>query len=186
MVKANHGMLLCSGDACYCNSSQPMMGLRARLPNGVLEPPAPLGTQQYYGISDLLPEVAFTQGLPIKGSCIDLLWHASKGYGSRFRGTTSFLMVSEKLGQGAMCWADVGGWVYELDNIPGWDVEKLLFGIVPTPTGFTGAPFPGELEGAIDSRIPPHMIRRAGQVIRRRKHLKVEEWTDNKNCPNVV
>lgn len=37
-------------------------------------------------------------------------------------------MVNEALGQGAMCWADVGGWLYEFDSIPGWNVEKLLDG----------------------------------------------------------
>lgn len=124
MLMANHGMRLCSDDACYCQSSQPMMEVKARLPNGELVAPAKLGTQQYYGTSDLTPEVAFTQGLPLKGFCIDLLRHAGKGRDSRFRGTTPFLMISEEHGQGAMCWADVGGWVYELDNIPGWDVES--------------------------------------------------------------
>ncbi|RMV46740.1 hypothetical protein ALP09_04763 [Pseudomonas amygdali pv. lachrymans] len=65
MLMANHGMRLCSDDACYCQSSQLMMELKARLPNGELVAPAKLGTQQYYGTSDLTPEVAFTHpGLP--------------------------------------------------------------------------------------------------------------------------
>ncbi|UCP11543.1 hypothetical protein K5R88_07885 [Pseudomonas sp. MM213] len=163
-----------------------MMILTARLPNGAFEAPAKLGTQQYYGTSNLTPDVAFTKGLPLKGFCVDLLRHAGKGRDSRFRGTTPFLMVNEALGQGAVCWADEGGWVYELDNIPGWDVEKLLAGKVPTANGFAGAPFPGEMEGAIDSWILPSMIRRAGKVERSRRFLVVNEWTINKNCPNLA
>ncbi len=182
----NHGMRLCTDEACYCERSEPIMELKARLPNGEFEAAAPLGDQQYYGTSDLAPSVAFTEGLPLKGFCIDLLRHAGKGRDSRFRGTTPLLMVNEVLGQGAMCWADVGGWVYELDNIPGWNVEKLLDGKVPTANGFIGAPFPGELEGAIDSRIPPSKIRRAGQVVRSRRFLTVNKWMTNQNCPKVL
>ncbi|CRM19842.1 hypothetical protein [Pseudomonas sp. 24 E 13] len=182
----NHGMRLCCDDACYCERSEPIMELKARLPNGEFEAAAPLGDQQYYGTSYLHPSVAFIEGLPLKGFCVDLLRHAGKGHDSRFRGTTPFLMVNETLGQGAMCWAELGGWVYELDNIPGWNVEKLLNGKVPTVSGFTGAPYPGEMEGAIDSRIPPSMIRRAGQVIKLRRFLTVSEWTINKNCPHLA
>lgn len=186
MLMVNHGMLLCSDETCYCESSLPMMELKARLPNGEFVAPAKLGTHQYYGTSDLTPDVAFTEGVPLKGVCIDLLRHAGKGRDSRFRGTTPILVVNEALGQGAMCWADEGGWVYELDSIPGWDIEKLLDGKVPTANGFGGAPYPGEMEGAIDSRIPGSMIRRAGQVKRLRRFLVVKEWTTNKNCPNQV
>ena len=186
MLMVNHGMQLCSDETCYCEGSLPMMALKARLPNGEFVDPAMLGTHQYYGTSDLTPDVVFTEGVPLKGVCVDLLRHAGKGSGSRFRGTTPILVVNEALGQGAMCWADVGGWVYELDNIPGWDVERLLDGKVPTASGFGGAPYPGEMEGAIDSRIPGSMIRRGGQVMRLRRFLVVKEWTTNKNCPNPV
>lgn len=186
MLMVNHGMRMCSDQACHCERSEPMMELKARMPNGEFEPAALLGEQQYYGTSDLHPTVAFTEGLPLKGFCVDLYRHAGKGLNSRFRGTTPFLMVNAELGQGAICWADLGGWVYELDSIPGWNVEKLLDGKVPTVNGFTGAPFPGELEGAIDSRIHPSMIRRAGQVIKLRRFLTVSEWTTNKNCPSLA
>lgn len=66
----NHGMRLCTDEACYCERSEPIMELIARLPNGEFEAAAPLGDQQHYGTSDLAPSVAFTEGLPLKGSAL--------------------------------------------------------------------------------------------------------------------
>ncbi|EME9750178.1 hypothetical protein N0725_04935 [Pseudomonas aeruginosa] len=182
MLMLNNGSQLCSDDACVCERSQPMMNLMARLPDGQYVGAQALGGQQYYGTSSVPLEVAFAEGIPLKGMCVDLLRHASRGYGSQFRGTTRFFVLNEAMGQGAACWADVGGWVYELNNIPGWDVEKLLSNKVQTATGFGGAPYPGELEGAVDSRIQPSMIIRGGQVQRERRFLTVVEWIYNRNC----
>ncbi|MBN4172934.1 hypothetical protein BV321_01279 [Pseudomonas syringae pv. actinidiae] len=171
---------ICDDTCCTCDRSQPIIKLLAKLPNGTRVSPQGIG-DRFYGTAHVAPQSAFEHGLPIKGYCADLLRHARRGQESAFRGTTERAVISHSQGQGAIYWADEDGWVYELGELSGWDVEQLLEGIVPTPAGFTGVPYPGELECAIHSRISPAMIRRAAQVFKGRRCLELGEWKVNRN-----
>jgi hypothetical protein len=84
----------------------------------------------YYGNDFLDPEVVCREGLPARGEDWDLLRHAMEatgGKGSAFRGTTK-VVVDPGGGSGAALWADEGGVVFELANVPTWDVNKALEG----------------------------------------------------------
>jgi len=104
-----------------------MIVLKAKLPSGELVGPIGIG-DRFYGTSSVALADAFTTGIPLKGNCIDLFRHANRGQGTRFRGTTERSVVSHHAGQGAIYWGGVGGWVYELGEMTGWDVERLLEG----------------------------------------------------------
>ncbi len=170
----------CDDTCCTCDSSNPMIDLKAKLSSGELVRPVGIG-DRFYGTSLIDPAEAFSSGIPLKGTCIDLLRHASRGRGTRFRGTTPTSVVSHPMGQDAIYWAEAGGWVYELGEMIGWDLERLLEGRVPTINGYTGTPYPGELECSVDARILPSMIRRGARVKKGRRFLELEEWQKNKN-----
>ena len=171
---------ICDDAYCECDGSTPIMMLMARLPNGLLLPPQRIG-DRFYGTSKVNPSTAFEVGIPVKGICIDLYRHALSGSGSAFRGTTERPVISHTQAQGAIYWAEEDGWVYELGEMAGWDVERLLEGIVPSPGGFANAPHLGELECAVGSRIMPSMIRRSAKVFKGRRCLELGEWQTNKN-----
>ena len=84
---------------------------------------------------------------------------------STFRGTTE-MISSPGGGSGAAYWADEGGWVYELDGVPHWNVNAHLEGKVKKldGTGFQGNAMAGETEFAVSSNIPIECIKRWGQV----------------------
>lgn len=157
-----------------------MMGLKAKLPNGELVDPAPIGIR-YYGTDRIPPDVAFEEGIPLKGICNDLYKHVLGNPNSAFRGTTERPVISHYQEQGAIYWAEHEGWVYTLGLMEGWDAERLLEGVVPTAGGFTGSPHIGELECAIDSRVSPQLIQGANRVFKSRRFLELGEWIENKN-----
>lgn len=113
----------------------------------------------FHGTSKYPPESVFVDGIPPKGGDRRLYEHALGNDASAFRGTTTLPVISAA-GQGAAYWADVGGWVYELDGVPLWALEKELEGQVPIPTGFGNCPNVGELEQATPAQIS------AGRVLR--------------------
>ncbi len=157
-----------------------MMGLKAKLPNGELVDPSPIGIR-YYGTDKISPDVAFEEGIPLKGICNDLYKHVLGNPYSAFRGKTERPVISHHQEQGAIYWAEHEGWVYTLGLMQGWDAERLLEGLVPSAGGFTGSPHIGELECAIDSRISPQLIQGAHRVFKSRRFLELGEWIENKN-----
>ena len=156
------------------------MELKAKLPNGNLVEPKPIGIR-YYGTDKIHPNVAFNEGIPLKGECNDLHAHVLGNPDSAFRGTTERPVISHHQEQGAIFWAGDEGWVYTLGFMQGWDTEQLLDGLVPTVGGFTGSPHLGELECAVDSRIRPQLIQGANKVVKSRRFLELGEWIENKN-----
>lgn len=74
--------------------------------------------------------------------------------GSAFRGTTEQIFNNGHQRAGA--WADVGGWVYEIEGQPSWNVNQLLEGRVPKPGGgFESNMMRAENEQAILATVPP-------------------------------
>jgi hypothetical protein len=57
--------------------------------------------------------------------------------------------VSQEKNAGAAYWADEGGIVIELKNVPGYDVNAALEGRVRTVRGYEGNPKFGEQEIAV-------------------------------------
>ncbi len=98
---------------------------------------------------------------------------------SLFRGVTE--VPSNGRDQGAAYWADVGGYVFEIDGVPMWDVNYHLEGITRTLSGFKSLPTAGEVEYAVPSEIPIECISRWGKVIESATGaLFVRSWTENK------
>lgn len=131
----------------------------AVLPNG-REIPCTFVGDGFHGTSKYTPEQVFADGIPPKGNDRRLYEHALGNESSAFRGTTAYPSISPN-GQGAVYWADVGGWVYEIEHVPMWSLEKELQGQVPGPTGFENCPNVGELEQATPARIEVNRIVRA-------------------------
>lgn len=137
---------------------------------------------RYYGTDKITPDIAFEDGIPLKGEDRRLLEHVNGNLNSAFRGTTALSSINSGYGQGAAAWAELGGWVYHIDRARGWDTEKLLQGEIERLGGFVGSPHAGELEVAVPSRIEAAQIIKAGQVESlTRGALGVRTWQHNKN-----
>jgi hypothetical protein len=136
---------------------------RALLPNGSAVAPTSF-SGGYHGTSAVPPEVALRDGLPARGDDWRLLEHAEQHSRSAFRGATP--VISEPVsGNGAAYWAGAGGWVYDIPNVPSWDVNVLLEGRVSVAgLRFRGNLMSGEMEIAIPARILPEQIRAFGVV----------------------
>ena len=150
---------------------------RALLPSGTLVPPDTYGSG-FHGTSEVTAEVALTEGLPARGTNWSLLEHSEQRGNSAFRGTTQVASNPSTEG-GAAYWAGEGGLVFDVRDVPLWDINSLLEGRVPTPGGFRGNLMYGENEMATLSRIPPERIYRYGVVIESRGRLLVGEWIPN-------
>ena len=129
--------------------------------------------------NDVAPQdVVANDGLGANGDNYDLLEHARPQPGMRpsgLRGTTEVLSTPD--GQGAANW---GKWVYDIDGVPTYDVNRQLAGRVPKVDGFGGNPFHGEGENAIPARVPLARIKRWGRVEESASGQKyVPEWTTN-------
>jgi hypothetical protein len=109
---------------------------RAILPNGQAVEGLNSGTV-YHGTDQIPPEVAFEKGLPARGDNLDLLDHAEQRGNSAFRGTNVWRISPLREG-GPVYFAEEGGWVYEIDGVPAWDVNALLEGQVRMPDGSFG------------------------------------------------
>lgn len=162
--------------------------LKAILPGGQEIGPEPCG-MLYYGTDKIDIAQAFTNGIPLKGHDRRLLEHVlqpPEHFGqSAFRGTTALANLSEELGQGAVHWAGVGGWVYQIGPMLGWDPERLLHGRVGFKGGFSGSPNEIEVETSVPSRIEPHQIYKAGVVEQSASCLVVRTWKFNPNYPTT-
>lgn len=143
----------------------------------------------FYGTHKVGIEEAFRSGIPLKGNDWRLLEHVLQtphnGHNalSAFRGTTMLANINPTLGQGAIHWAEEGGWVYEIGPMKGWNPEKLLEGQVQVAGRFKGAPHIIELETSVPARIAPHQIYKAGLVVESAGCLVVREWKFNPNYP---
>jgi hypothetical protein len=149
----------------------------AILPDGTPVPPTSY-RGGYHG-TDTPPSVALSEGFPGRGTDLSLHGHAEAKGNSAFRGTTEFPSgPNPDAPSGAAYWAGEGGWVYEIRNVPTWDVNALLEGRVKTPEGFRGNLMVGEGESAIPARVTPDKIVRYGQVVESRGRLYVKDWID--------
>lgn len=138
---------------------------KAVLPDGTKIPPSAQGGKLYYGSDAISPDQAFEKGLPGRGPNTNLLDHVEQKPDSAYRGTTRHIL-SPGQDSGAALWAGDGGWVYEIDGTPSWDVNKELQGRVRRPDGtFGDNPMRGEQEHATLANIPPGRIVRAIQIV---------------------
>lgn len=135
----------------------------ARLPNGELVPPSHHGGG-YHGTSQVPPATAFADGLPGRGTDVGLETHVNQTGNSAFRGTTPMPMTPDGAA-GAAHWAGEGGWVYKIEGVPTWDVNRLLEGRRMTPGGFAGNLMVGEMESVVPARVPGRNIQGAYPVI---------------------
>lgn len=152
----------------------------AILPNGKEIAPSSF-SGGFHGTKLFPPSQVFMSGFPSRGDNRNLLEHIQGAENSAFRGSTNQVLTLGN--QGAAEWASEGGWVYQIEAVPTWDVDKELQGQVPRPGGFGDTPLKEELELAIPARIREYRIVRAGQVVLGRgSRLTVKTWNDNPNC----
>src|ERR1700733_7161608 len=119
----------------------------------------------FYGCHNPTPAaVEAANGLPAKGSNLELIDHAEPPPGrandSAFRGCTE-MYLSPFGDAGAALW---GPWVYHIGDYPGYDINRLLEGRIPTPGGFRSPIMPAELEVAVPAGVPMANLRRVGEV----------------------
>jgi len=109
-------------------------------------------------------DVKRSLGLPPKGNDLDLLNHVRQvggGSTSAFRGSTQ-LFCSPDGEAGAALWGD---WVYEVVNYRGYELNTVLDGRFPLPSGiFGGNPMYGEQEVAIPAEVPMSNIDAVARV----------------------
>jgi hypothetical protein len=117
----------------------------------------------------------YAEGLPGRGDNIDLVEHAGGASDRAFRGTT--VMMATPDGQaGAILWADEDGFVIELKNVKGYDVNAALEGRVRKPDGsFGGNAVHGEVEIAVPGRIKPEQVEQVYEVVMIRGKLRARE-----------
>jgi hypothetical protein len=128
----------------------------------------------YHGTSRLTPEEFKSgNGFPLRGNDIDLIRHVEPPPGrkdeSAFLGTVFFPSLPEV---GATEWAMEGGWVYHIHDWPGYCIETLLKGKIPTFNGYRD-PHMKELEIALPAGIPSSHIKKIGLVVAKRGGLAV-------------
>jgi hypothetical protein len=149
----------------------------ARLPSGRLVPPSHYGGG-WHGTA-APPEQVFEHGMPGRGGNVDLESHVMQGPDTAFRGTTTTPLTPDGAA-GAAHWAGAGGWVYEIDGMPTWDVNQLLEGQRATPGGFAGNLMSGELENVVPAEVPPARIKGARPVLEGRgTGLKLGDYQAN-------
>lgn len=149
--------------------------------NGELFEPTVNHIHGYHG-NKAKPEDVFEHGFPAKGPSIDLVIQALDGEGRAFRGTCDFIFSPDRE-SGPGQFAGEGGFVYEIDGVPGWDVNKLLEGRVANAvTGYGGSPFTSEVETTILGHVPSSRIRGVYTIrTSRGLHLIPGRRTDNPN-----
>lgn len=125
---------------------------------------ATLGVDTQMSAKEVAAKI-YTEGLPGRGNNIDLVEHAGGAHDRAFRGTTVMMMTPD--GQaGAILWADEGGFVIELKNVKGYDVNAVLEGRVRKPDGsFGGNAVHGEVEIAVPGRVKPEQVEAVYEVV---------------------
>jgi hypothetical protein len=116
----------------------------------------------FHGTEETSISDAFRFGLPAKGTAVDLIHHAEpqprpSNIQSAFRGATR-QRINQVKSAGAVLWSAV---VFELRNVPGYDLSQHLFMSIPTPGGYRSGLFPAEEEIAIPAEIPSSNVYRA-------------------------
>lgn len=157
----------------------------ATLPNGKAVEPSAWGGRYFHGTNEVSPTQAFEHGLAGRGPNTDLYEHVTQKGDSAFRGTTDHIFNAERT-SGAGAWAGEGGWVYEIDGTPTWDVNAALDHRVQMPDGsFKSNPMGGEQEHAALANIPPERIVRAYQVVEINGKLEKGPPLENPNYKPV-
>lgn len=130
------------------------------------------------------PENVFKHGFLAKGPNLDLTGQVLDKGGRAFRGTSPYILSPDGE-SGPGYFAGTGGFVYEIDGVPGWDTNQLLEGKVYNQfTGFGGNPYSSEVETAILGHVPPSRIKGAYHI-RSYRGLRLIPGTFEKN-PNYV
>ena len=159
-------------DAHAVRPSRPGFLPHQRVPRAVLPSGAAIAPDSffggYHGAKIDPARVLSLGGLPARGPVEDwrLQQHAlqASAPASAFRGTTPFPTSPDGEG-GASYWAGAGGWVYDIQSVPTWNVNRDLEGRVSSPDDtFKGNPMTGEVESAIPARVPLECIQRWGRV----------------------
>lgn len=152
--------------------------MKAILPDGVEAlPDSHWGG--YHGTKDYPPDVVFDSGIPGKGQDRRLLEHCNGNPQSAFRGSNIQPLLTPD-GPGAVLFADLGGWVYEIEYVPTWDTVKQLDGRVQSVAGYAGCPTREEQEFAIPALINSFRVVRVAPVVQGRgTRLKVGTWQSN-------
>lgn len=110
-------------------------------------------------------EKIYAEGLPGRGDNIDLIQHAGNAPDRAFRGTTEMMLTPDRQA-GAILWADDGGFVVELKNVKGYDVNAALEGRVQKSDGsFGGNSVQGEIEIAVPGRVKPEQVNKVFEVV---------------------
>lgn len=163
------------------NMQEEIVGLKFALVNAKKVQPA-IFPVLYHGTAEESPEI-FTEnsGLPARGKDVDLIRHVeppvARDETSAFRGTVPYPQ-SPALDAGACHWAGAGGWVYEIKNYLGYDINQVLEGRVPNGIGgFRNPHTTGEQEVAIPARVPNAFVARIGYVKSRRRGYSVD-WNN--------
>jgi hypothetical protein len=126
--------------------------------------------------ADDVAQRIYQNGLPARGTNVDLIDHAINNAPDRaFRGTT-LQPISQERNAGAAYWAGENGVLVEIKNVRGYDVNAALEGRVPRPGGFGGNPRFGEQEIAVPGTIRPEQINRVGVVVVRPNGQLGVEW----------
>lgn len=155
-----------------------------RKPEAILpsEKPVPPDSYRggYHGTAHVPPSVALKQGLAVRGPNTHLLDHVMETGGTAFRGATP--TVSDPNGMfGAALWANEGGWVYDIRQVPTWNADMHLQGrrAQQVGVGYSDNLLSGEVELTIPGYIPPEKIKRYGQVEIIHGIPRVRTWHDN-------
>lgn len=112
-------------------------------------------------------------GFKLRGKDIDLIRHVepppSRIEESAFMGTVNFPVAT--YGEaGAADWAGSGGWVYHIQQWPGYDVQQLLEGKIPDGKGGFRGPLMREREIAIPAGAPNDHLQKVGDVVEGRRN----------------
>lgn len=119
---------------------------------------------------DLICETLFKNGLPGRGTNMNLNDHALNRGDSAFRGTTEIIGTSDGTA-GATAWAGVGGFVIEIaGETPGWELKSVLGDQHPTI---------GEQEIAILAKVEGYKIKGIYKVKQGNRGPVKGQWTPN-------
>ena len=136
---------------------------------------ATLGLSSSMSADDVAQHL-YANGLPARGSNIDLIDHTINNASDRaFRGTT-VVPITQERNAGAAFWAGDRGLVIEMKGVSGYDVNAALEGRVLQNGRYGGNPKFGELEVAVPGAISPGSISRVGVPTVNRNGVPEVQW----------
>ncbi len=158
-------------DEALANSRKPV----AYGPKGEIIPPDHYG-DGYHGTNLTWDYIVKNGEIPAKKTAnpsLNLYDHILGKPSSQFRGTTEVISVPG--GGGASEWADVGGIVVQVDDVPLWNARKFA-----EDKALSTAGWGGEAENVMPSRIPIFCITKYGKVVMSGSGNKiVRTWVNN-------